>query len=83
MANSLTKSQFKKLRDLQEVPATFNFFAAVSDPESIDIVQFDQDFEVSTGIGTFTGMRGDYLFRDAAGGKMIVKEKLFKKIHDK
>lgn len=80
MAMSLTKEQFKRLQKLQDKPATFNFFGAISRPKSIYIVQMDQDFGLSTEIGTFTGKRGDYIFKDAAGGKMIVHEEVFQKI---
>jgi hypothetical protein len=80
MANSLTKKQFERLKDLQSEPATFNFHGAISKPKSVYIVQMDQDFELSTEIGTFTGKKGDYLFKDAAEGKMIVDEELFQKI---
>jgi hypothetical protein len=80
MANSLTKKQFESLRDLQQEPATFNFYGATAKPKSIYMVQMDEDFSLSTEIGTFTGKKGDYLFKDAAGGKMIVHEEMFQKI---
>jgi hypothetical protein len=83
MENLLTKAQFRQLQDVQKEPATFNFYGAISRPKSITVVQMTEDFKLTTEIGTFDGKKGDYLFKDAAGGKMIVHEEVFQKIHGK
>lgn len=50
----------------------FNITAAVTSPKSIKFRQRDNDFE--------GGKRGDYLFMDKSGGKMILPYKIFKRL---
>ncbi|HTJ52612.1 MAG TPA: hypothetical protein VL443_24320 [Cyclobacteriaceae bacterium] len=60
-------------RDLSaERIGTFNIRAAISAPKSIKYRQMAIDWE--------GGNRGDYIFMDASGNKMILPYKLFKRL---
>lgn len=62
---------FKAITSLYpELRGSLNLHAAVSAPKSIRFRQFDHDFG--------DGVKGDYMFMDAGGGKMILPYVMFK-----
>ena len=69
--------KFASLRQRNNKPGSFNYYAAESTPKSVRYRQLSDNGPMSTTAGDSTYERGDYLFIDASGGKVVVPFKLF------